>query len=107
MILGPLPPGFKTIPYNDIAALAEALKDENVAGFLVEPIQGEAGVIVPDDRYLARAKQYCPDANVLFIADEIQTGLAEQEEMLCCDHEEVQADILIFGKALSGGASYL
>ena len=100
---GPFTPGFKTIPYNDIAALAEALKDENVAGFLVEPIQGEAGVIVPDDQYLARAKQYCSDANVLFIADEIQTGLGRTGKMLCCDHENVRPDILILGKALSGG----
>lgn len=100
---GPFTPGFKTIPYNDLAALAEALKDENVAGFLVEPIQGEAGVKVPDDQYLARAKQYCSDANVLFIADEIQTGLGRTGKMLCCDHENVRPDILILGKALSGG----
>ena len=100
---GPYIPGFKTIPYNDLAALAEALKDENVAGFLVEPIQGEAGVNVPDDQYLARAKQYCSDANVLFIADEIQTGLGRTGKMLCCDHENVRPDILILGKALSGG----
>lgn len=100
---GPFTPGFKTIPYNDLAALAEALKDENVVGFLVEPIQGEAGVKVPDDQYLARAKQYCSDANVLFIADEIQTGLGRTGKMLCCDHENVRPDILILGKALSGG----
>ena len=100
---GPYTAGFKTIPYNDLAALADALKDENVAGFLVEPIQGEAGVNVPDDQYLARAKQYCSDANVLFIADEIQTGLGRTGKMLCCDHENVRPDILILGKALSGG----
>ena len=86
-----------------LPALANALKDKNVAGFLVEPIQGEAGVNVPDDGYLAKAKQYCADANVLFIADEIQTGLSRTGKMLCCDHENVRPDILILGKALSGG----
>jgi ornithine--oxo-acid transaminase len=101
---GPYIPGFEIIPYNDLPALAEALKDKNVAGFLVEPIQGEAGVNVPDDGYLSKAKQYCADANVLFIADEIQTGLCRTGKMLCCDHENVRADILILGKALSGGA---
>ena len=101
---GPYLPGFKVIPYNDLPALAEALRDENVAGFLVEPIQGEAGVIVPDENYLSKAKEYCKDANVLFIADEIQTGLCRTGKMLCCDHENVRADILILGKALSGGA---
>lgn len=100
---GPYTSGFKTIPYNDLAALAEALKDENVAGFLVEPIQGEAGVNVPDEGYLSKAKQYCTDANVLFIADEIQTGLGRTGKMLCCDHDNVRPDILILGKALSGG----
>ncbi len=100
---GPYLPGFEIIPYNDLAALSEALKDRNVAGFLVEPIQGEAGVLVPDDGYLAKAKQYCADANVLFIADEIQTGLSRTGRMLCCDHENVRPDILILGKALSGG----
>ena len=100
---GPFTPGFETIPYNDLPALAEALKDKNVAGFLVEPIQGEAGVNVPDDGYLAKAKQYCADANVLFIADEIQTGLSRTGKLLCCDHENVRPDILILGKALSGG----
>jgi ornithine--oxo-acid transaminase len=83
--------------------LANALTDKNVAGFLVEPIQGEAGVIVPADGYIAKAKQYCTDANVLFIADEIQTGLCRTGRMLCCDHENVRPDILILGKALSGG----
>ena len=101
---GPYLTGFETIPYNDLPALAEALKDNNVAGFLVEPIQGEAGVNVPDDGYLSKAKQYCADANVLFIADEIQTGLSRTGKLLCCDHENVRPDILILGKALSGGA---
>jgi ornithine--oxo-acid transaminase len=100
---GPFTSGFTIIPFNDLAALANALTDKNVAGFLVEPIQGEAGVIVPDDGYIAKAKQYCIDANVLFIADEIQTGLCRTGKMLCCDHENVRADILILGKALSGG----
>jgi len=101
---GPYLTGFETIPYNDLPALAEALKDKNVAGFLVEPIQGEAGVNVPDDGYLSKAKEYCADANVLFIADEIQTGLSRTGKLLCCDHEKVRPDILILGKALSGGA---
>jgi ornithine--oxo-acid transaminase len=100
---GPYLPGFEIIPYNNLPSLSEALKDENVAGFLVEPIQGEAGVMVPDDGYLSKAKQYCTDANVLFIADEIQTGLSRTGRMLCCDHENVRPDILILGKALSGG----
>lgn len=100
---GAYTPGFITIPYNDINALAEALSDKNVAGFLVEPIQGEAGVLVPDDGYLAKAKQLCEDANVLFMSDEIQTGLARTGKMLACDHENVRPDILILGKALSGG----
>jgi ornithine--oxo-acid transaminase len=101
---GPYLTGFETIPYNDLPALAEALKDKNIAGFLVEPIQGEAGVNVPDDGYLPKAKEYCADANVLFIADEIQTGLSRTGKLLCCDHEKVRPDILILGKALSGGA---
>ncbi len=100
---GPYMPGFIAIPYNDTAALAKALENRNVAGFLVEPIQGEAGVLVPDDGYLAKAKQLCEAANVLFIADEIQTGLARTGKMLACDHEEVRPDILLLGKALSGG----
>lgn len=100
---GPYMPGFKSIPYNDTAALAAALQDKNVAGFLVEPIQGEAGVLVPDDGYLATAKQLCEAAGVLFIADEIQTGLARTGKMLACDHEKVRPDILLLGKALSGG----
>lgn len=100
---GPYTPGFQTIPYNDLPALEKALQDKNVAGFLVEPIQGEAGVVVPEEGYLAKAFQYCKDANVLFIADEIQTGLCRTGKMLCCDHEEVHPDIVILGKALSGG----
>jgi ornithine--oxo-acid transaminase len=100
---GPYMPGFKAIPFNDTKALAAALADKNIAGFLVEPIQGEAGVLVPDDGYLAKAKELCDEANVLFIGDEIQTGLARTGKMLACDHENVRPDILILGKALSGG----
>jgi ornithine--oxo-acid transaminase len=100
---GPYMPGFISIPYNDINALARALEDKDVSGFLVEPIQGEAGVVVPYDGYLSRAKQLCEEAGVLFIADEIQTGLARTGKMLACDHEKVKPDILILGKALSGG----
>ena len=100
---GPYMPGFISIPFNDIEALQKALNDKNVAGFLVEPIQGEAGVVVPDDGYLSKAKQLCEKANVLFIADEIQTGLARTGKMLACDHENVRPDILLLGKALSGG----
>ena len=100
---GPYMPGFEAIPFNDIDALALALTDKNVAGFLLEPIQGEAGVFVPDDGYLAKAKNLCEEANVLFIADEIQTGLARTGKMLACDHENVRPDILLLGKALSGG----
>ena len=100
---GPYMPGFISIPYNDAEALARVLENKNVCGFLVEPIQGEAGVVVPDERYLAKTKQMCEQANVLFIADEIQTGLARTGKMLACDHENVRPDILILGKALSGG----
>lgn len=100
---GPFMPGFVTVPFNDLASLAEALRNKNVCGFLVEPIQGEAGVVVPDEGYLSKAKQYCEDANVLFIADEIQTGLSRTGKMLACDHENVRPDILLLGKALSGG----
>jgi ornithine--oxo-acid transaminase len=100
---GPYMPGFTVIPYNDLPALEKALQDPHVAGFLVEPIQGEAGVVVPDEGYLARAKQYCEAANVLFMADEIQTGLCRTGKLLACDHDNVQPDILILGKALSGG----
>ncbi len=100
---GPYMPGFLSIPFNDIDALKNALTNKNVAGFLVEPIQGEAGVVVPDDGYLSTAKKLCTDANVLFIGDEIQTGLARTGKMLACEHENVRPDILILGKALSGG----
>ena len=100
---GPFMPGFEIIPYNDLNALEKALQDKNAAGFLAEPIQGEAGVVVPDEGYLTKAKQYCEDANVLFIGDEIQTGLGRTGKMLACDHENVRPDILILGKALSGG----
>jgi ornithine--oxo-acid transaminase len=100
---GPYTPGFITIPYNDLGALEEALKDPNVAGFLVEPIQGEAGVFVPDDGYLKKAYDLCKSKNVLFIADEVQTGIARTGKLLACDHEGVRPDILILGKALSGG----
>ena len=100
---GPYMPGFIQIPYNDIPALEKALEDPDVAGFLVEPIQGEAGVKVPDAGYLRQAKACCEAARVLFIADEIQTGLARTGKMLACDHEEVRPDILLLGKALSGG----
>jgi ornithine--oxo-acid transaminase len=100
---GPFMPGFISIPFNNSEALNEALSDKDVAGFLFEPIQGEAGVVVPDEGYLSKAKQLCEDANVLFIADEIQTGLARTGKMLACDHENIKADILILGKALSGG----
>lgn len=100
---GPYAPGFVVIPYNDAPALARALDDPDTAGFLVEPIQGEAGVVVPDEGYLRRAREYCRDARVLFIGDEIQTGLGRTGRMLACDHEQVRPDILILGKALSGG----
>lgn len=100
---GPYMPGFIVIPYNDLEALENALHDKEVAGFLVEPIQGEAGVVVPDAGYLKNAKRYCEDAKVLFIADEIQTGLCRTGKMLACEYEDVRADILILGKALSGG----
>lgn len=100
---GPYTPGFKAIPYNDLAALETELQDKNVAGFLVEPIQGEAGVLVPDDGYLSDAKVLCENAGALFLADEIQTGLARTGRMLAVDHENVRPDILILGKALSGG----
>jgi ornithine--oxo-acid transaminase len=100
---GPFTPGFIKIPYNDIEALAKALEQPNIAGFLVEPIQGEAGVFVPDDGYLKKAFELCKKNNVLFIADEVQTGLCRTGKMLACDYEEVHPDILILGKALSGG----
>jgi ornithine--oxo-acid transaminase len=100
---GPFMPGYKIIPYNNLAALEAALQDKTVAAFMVEPIQGEAGVIVPDEGYLKGAYELCKKYNVLFIADEIQTGLARTGKMLACDYEAVKPDILILGKALSGG----
>ena len=100
---GPYTPGFIRIPYNDTAALEVALKQENVAGFLVEPIQGEAGVYVPDAGYLAKARELCTAAGALFIADEVQTGIARTGKLLAVDHEDVKPDILILGKAISGG----
>jgi ornithine--oxo-acid transaminase len=100
---GPFTPGFIIIPYNDLNALENALKDPDVAGFLVEPIQGEAGVFVPDEGYLKKAYDLCKSKNVLFIADEVQTGIARTGKLLACDHEGVRPDILILGKALSGG----
>jgi ornithine--oxo-acid transaminase len=100
---GPFTPGFITIPYNDLNALESALKDPDVAGFLVEPIQGEAGVFVPDEGYLKKAYALCKSKNVLFIADEVQTGIARTGKLLACDHEGVRPDLLILGKALSGG----
>jgi ornithine--oxo-acid transaminase len=100
---GPYMPGFGIVPYNDLTALENELKDHNVAAFMVEPIQGEAGVVLPDDGYLKAVRDLCTQYNVLFIADEIQTGLARTGKMLACDHEGVRPDILILGKALSGG----
>jgi ornithine--oxo-acid transaminase len=100
---GPYMEGFVVIPFDDVEALALALKDKDVAGFLVEPIQGEAGVVVPREGYLSQAKAVCEAAGVLFIADEIQTGLCRTGKLLACDHEEVRPDVLILGKALSGG----
>ncbi len=100
---GPFTPGFVTVPYNNLEALEKELKDPNVAGFLVEPIQGEAGVFVPDEGYLTKAYNLCKAANVLFVADEVQTGIARTGKMLAVDHEGVRPDVLILGKALSGG----
>ncbi|MEG2666604.1 MAG: ornithine--oxo-acid transaminase, partial [Bacteroidales bacterium] len=100
---GPYTPGFIRIPYNDIPALEKALQDSNVAGFLVEPIQGEAGVFVPDEGYLRKAADLCKRHNVLFIADEVQTGIARTGKLLAVDHEKVRPDILVLGKALGGG----
>ena len=101
---GPFTGGFVRIPYDDLNALEEALEDPDVAGFLVEPIQGEAGVYVPSDGYLTKAAELCRGKNVLFVADEVQTGIARTGELLACDHESVTPDVLILGKALSGGA---
>ena len=100
---GPYLPGFKVVPYDDVSALELALEDPNVAGFLLEPIQGEAGVVVPKDGYLSKAFNACKLRNVLFMADEIQTGIARTGKMLACDHEDFRPDILMLGKALSGG----
>lgn len=100
---GPYTPGFIKIPYNDVDALKEALKDPNVAGFLVEPIQGEAGVYVPDEGYLTACNDLCKANNVLFIADEVQTGVARTGELLAVNYENINPDILILGKAVSGG----
>lgn len=100
---GPFTPGFITIPYNDLDALKKALEDQTVAGFLVEPIQGEAGVYVPAEGYLKKAYELCKAKNVLFIADEVQTGIARTGKLLACDHENFKPDVLILGKAISGG----
>lgn len=100
---GPFIPGYETIPFNDLVALEKALQDKTVCGFLFEPIQGEAGVVVPDEGYYKGIRTLCTEYNVLMIADEIQTGLARTGTMLACDHENVRPDILILGKALSGG----
>ncbi len=100
---GPYMIGFEIIPYNDLNALEKALEDKNVAGFMLEPIQGEAGVVVPDEGYLKKAYALCKANNALFIADEVQTGIARTGRLLACDYEEVRPDILILGKALSGG----
>ncbi|KAJ8391812.1 hypothetical protein AAFF_G00085840 [Aldrovandia affinis] len=100
---GPFMPGFELIPYNDIPALERALQDQNVAAFMVEPIQGEAGVVVPDPGYLTKVRELCTQHNVLFIADEVQTGLARTGRRLAVDHEAVRPDLVLLGKALSGG----
>jgi len=100
---GPFTPGIVSIPYSDLTALENELKDFNVAGFLVEPIQGEAGVFVPESGFLSKAQALCKTNNVLFIADEVQTGIARTGKLLACDHENVKPDILILGKAMSGG----
>lgn len=100
---GPYMPGFEIVPYNNLAALEKAFQDKNVAAYMVEPIQGEAGVVIPDEGYLKGVRQLCDEYHVLFIADEIQTGLCRTGKMLACDYENVRPDILILGKALSGG----
>ncbi len=102
---GPYTPGFIKVQYNNVEALAEALQDPDVVGFLLEPIQGEAGVVVPDDGYLRRCYDLCKQHNVLFIADEIQTGIGRTGKLLACDYENIHPDILILGKALSGGVT--
>ncbi|MEY3562056.1 MAG: ornithine--oxo-acid transaminase [Bacteroidota bacterium] len=100
---GPFMPGFEVIPYNNIHALEEKLKDQNIAAFLFEPIQGEAGIIMPDEGYLAQVRRLCTSHGVLMIADEIQTGLCRTGKMMACDHENIKPDLLLLGKALSGG----
>ena len=100
---GPFVPGFEIVEYNNIQALEQAFQDSNVAAFMVEPIQGEAGVIMPSDDYLKQVRALCTQYNVLWIADEVQTGLGRTGAMLCCDHAQVKPDILILGKALGGG----
>ena len=101
---GPFMPGYVLIPYNDLNALEEALKDPDVAAFMFEPIQGEAGVVVPDDEYIPGVRELCTKHNVLMIADEVQTGIARTGRRICCDHFDIKPDILVLGKALSGGA---
>lgn len=101
---GPYMPGYEIIPYNDLEALEEALQDPHAGGFMVEPIQGEAGVVVPDEGYLNRAYALCRQYNALFIADEVQTGIARTGKLIACEHEDVKPDILVLGKAISGGA---
>jgi ornithine--oxo-acid transaminase len=100
---GPFLPGFEIVDYNNMEALEKALENPNIAGFMVEPIQGEAGVMVPDEGYLKKASELCKSKNVLFIADEVQTGISRTGKLYCCEHEQVKPDILILGKALSGG----
>ncbi|MBC7807932.1 MAG: ornithine--oxo-acid transaminase, partial [Akkermansiaceae bacterium] len=100
---GPFMPGFVLVPYDNLSALETALSDPHVAAFMVEPIQGEAGVVIPQGGYLRTVRELCDRYNVLFIADEIQTGLCRTGRMLACDHEDVRPDILVLGKALSGG----
>lgn len=100
---GPFMPGYELVDYNDLEALENAIKDPNTAAFVVEPIQGEAGVVVPDEGYLKGVRELCSKYNVLFVADEVQTGLARTGKMLACDHEGVKPDMLVLGKALSGG----
>ena len=100
---GPFMPGYQIIPYNNLNALEEALINPNVVAFMVEPVQGEAGVVVPDENYLPKAFKLCKKNNVLFIADEVQTGIGRTGEMICCDHYNFKPDILVLGKALSGG----
>ena len=100
---GPFMPGYDLIPYNDLESLERELKDFNVCAFMVEPIQGEAGVVVPDEGYLSGVRKLCDKYNVLFIADEVQTGIARTGKMLACDYEDARPDLLILGKAISGG----